>query len=98
VDGVHCHINEPGHPTPSKNPKYYSHKSSQAGLDYKLGISAVFENRLVWMNGPCKASVHGISIFCDGLMAKIPRGKTVNAGKRYRGQKAIIVGSMCHTN
>jgi hypothetical protein len=42
------------------------------------------------MNGPYKASVHDITIFRDGLMAKIPRGKKVNADKGYRGEKAII--------
>jgi hypothetical protein len=89
VDGVHCHVNEPRHPTLSKNPKYYSHKSGQAGVDYELGIS-VFENRLVWMNGPYKASVHDITIFRDKLMAKIPAGKKVIGDKGYRGEKAII--------
>ncbi len=47
-------MNEPKHPTMSKNPAFYSHKFGSAGLNYELGIS-VFENKLVWMNGPFKA-------------------------------------------
>jgi hypothetical protein len=87
---VHCHVNEPRHPTLSKNPKYYSHKSGQAGMDYELALS-VFDNCLVWMNGPYKASVHDMRIFRDkGLMAKIPAGKKVIGDKGYIGEKDII--------
>ena len=82
-------MNEPRHPTLSKNPKYYSHKSGQAGLDYELGIS-VHDSRLVWMSAPYKASVHDITIFREQLMAKIPAGKKVIGDKGYRGEKAVI--------
>jgi hypothetical protein len=87
VDGVHCRINEPKHPTMSKNPAYYSHKFESAGLNYELGIS-VFENKLVWMKGPFKAGTPDITVFREkGLMDKIPVGKKVIADKGYRGEK-----------
>ena len=57
VDGVHCRVQEPLHPTKSKDPSYYSHKFKTAALDYELGIS-VFDNALVLMNGPFNGSRH----------------------------------------
>ena len=44
VDGVHCRIHKPKHPTLSKNPQFYSHKFNQAGVNYELGLS-VIKNR-----------------------------------------------------
>jgi hypothetical protein len=38
VDGVHCRINEPKHPTLSRDKRYYSHKFNQAAVNYELGI------------------------------------------------------------
>ena len=35
VDGMHCRVHEPKHPTLSNNPQYYSHKFKQAGLNYE---------------------------------------------------------------
>jgi hypothetical protein len=89
VDGVHCRVNEPKHPTLSKNPQYYSHKFNQAGVDYELGLS-VFENCLVWMNGPFPAAESDIRVLRKGLKDKIPAGKKIIADKGYRGEKAII--------
>jgi hypothetical protein len=59
VDGIHCKTYEA-----RKNPssKIYSHKSHGPALAYELGIS-IYENKLVWISGPFKASVHDISMF-----------------------------------
>ena len=97
VDGVHCLINEPTHPTMSKNPKYYSHKFHQAAVNYELGIS-VFGNQLVWMNGPFPAAEHDITVFRkpQGLKSKIPAGKKVIADKGYRGEKTIVSTPSSH--
>jgi len=87
VDGTHCRINKPKHPTMSKNKSYYSHKFNQAGLNYEIGLS-VFESRLVWMNGPFKAGQNDITIFRNkGLMDKIPNGKRAIADRGYQGEK-----------
>lgn len=70
----------------SMNPKYYSHKFKQSGLNYELGIS-VFENKLVWMKGPFKAGKPDINVFREkGLKDKIPVGKRAIADKGYRGE------------
>ena len=57
VDGVHCKTYEA-----RKNPtaKVYSHKYHGPGVAYEIGL-AIFENRLVWINGPFGASVHDIA-------------------------------------
>jgi hypothetical protein len=85
VDGVHCQINEPRHPTQCKNKKFYSHKFDQAGLAYELGCS-VFHNALVWMNGPFPAGHNDGQIFSQkGLMDKIPAGKKAITDHGYKG-------------
>ena len=84
VDGVHCRINEPKHPTHSKNPKFYSHKFRQSALCYELAVS-VHHNALVWMNGPFKAGQIDLVIFCEGLIALIPDGKKVTEDNGYCG-------------
>jgi DDE superfamily endonuclease len=87
---VHCRVNEPKHANQSKDPSYYSHKFKQSGLDYELGIS-VFDNALVWMNGPFKAGRHDMQIFrTEGLKDIIPVGKKVIGDNGYRGEKAVV--------
>ena len=87
---MHCRVGEPKHPTHSKNPRFYSHKFNQAGLDYELGIS-VYHNALVWMNGPFPAGDHDMNVFRDkGLKDKIPAGKKAIGDNGYRGEDAII--------
>ena len=96
VDGVHCRIPEPKHPTLSKNPKYYSHKDKNPGLSYELALS-LWESKIVWVKGPAKASQHDITTFRDkkntpsqGLKQKTPKGKRGIADKAYRGEKKIL--------
>jgi hypothetical protein len=89
IDGVHTRINEPKHPSLSKNPKYYSHKFKEAALDYELAI-AIFENKLVWIKGPRPAGEHDITVFRKKLKSKIPRGKRAVGDNGYKGEKAII--------
>ena len=89
VDGVHCKTYEA-----RKNPtaKVYSHKTHGPGLAYELGI-AVFESRLVWINGPFDASVHDITMFRNendpdnSLKNAIPDGKRAIADNGYRGER-----------
>jgi hypothetical protein len=46
VDGTHCWIQEPQHPTWLQDRKFYLRKYNKAGLNYELGIS-LWESRLV---------------------------------------------------
>jgi len=83
VDGVHCPIEEPRQ---EPSAKWHSHKFHGAGLAYELGIS-VFENKLVWINGPYPCGDSDLVIFRkeDGLRSKIPPGKKVIADRGYSG-------------
>jgi hypothetical protein len=91
VDGVHCRTNETIDPTFAKNTKLYSHKFNQAGLGYELAIS-LFDNALVWINGPFLGSKHDVTIFREngGLKGKTPFGKRGIADKGYRGEKGVL--------
>ncbi len=88
VDGTHCRINEPQHPTLSKNKAFYSHKFNQAGLNYEIGLST-FNNQLMWVQGPMPAGTPDITVFrSDGLKVKITEGKRAVADRGYRGEPA----------
>ena len=77
VDGIHCRIEEPQHPTKSQDRSYYSHKFKTAAVDYEIGLS-VYDNRFVWMNGPMRASRHDVTVFRRaGLQAMIPHGHRI---------------------
>lgn len=91
VDGVHCCIEEPKHPTLSRDKSYYSHKSNSAALNYELGIS-IYESKLVWINGPFPAGTHDVAVYQqeNGLQSKIPLGKKVIGDEGYRGQSKTI--------
>jgi hypothetical protein len=90
VDWVHCRVYEPQHPTQSKNTDFYSHKFHQAGVGYEIGI-AVYENKVVWVNGPFPAGKTDIHIFRHkGLKDKIPVGKRILGDNGYRGEDEII--------
>ena len=89
VDGVHFHVREPWDPKHPKNPKWYSHKFKKAAVDYEIGLS-LYDNQIVWFNGPFPASKNDISIFRAGLKTKIPKGKKFVADQGYKGEKELI--------
>jgi hypothetical protein len=96
LDGVPCCIEEPRHPTKSKDLSFHSHKFKTAGVDYKLGLS-VFDNKLAWINGPMKASRHDITVFCRaGLQAMIPDGHQIIGDSGYSGEPLVISTPNAH--
>jgi len=97
VDGTHLDICEPMHPTMSKNPDYYSHKSKNPAYNYELALS-LWESRIVWINGPYPASVHDISVFRmeGGLKEQIPNGSRGVGDKGYSGESQYISGPNSH--
>ena len=84
VDGAHFRVLEPGHPTKPKNKKWFSHKFEMAGCTYEIAIS-VFENKVLWINGPFKAGKGDLAMFGEenGLHSMIPAGKKVIADNVY---------------
>jgi hypothetical protein len=98
VDGTHCWIQEPQHPTWSMDFDYYSHKYGKAGLNYEFGIS-IFESRLVWMNGPFPAGLNDQTVFQkpEGLKAKLAAtGKRAIGDGGYNGHPNQINAPNAH--
>jgi hypothetical protein len=87
VDGIHCQISEI-RTKPDKN--LCSYKNKRPGVVYELAI-AVYDSKLVWINGPFLAGTSDLDVFRmpDGLKSKIPKGKRVIADQGYRGEPQI---------
>jgi hypothetical protein len=87
VDGIHCQISEI-RTKPDKN--LCSYKNKKPGVVYELAI-AVYESRLVWINGPFLAATNDLDVFRmpGGLKSKIPKGKRVIADQGYVGEPEI---------
>jgi hypothetical protein len=79
VDGTHCWIQEPQHPTWSQDSPYFSHKYGKAGLSYELGIS-ISESKLVWMNGPFMVGKNDLQIFMKALKQKLRTAGKLSIG------------------
>lgn len=89
VDGTHCPIEEPKHPTRSRDTTYYSHKFNRAAVSYELAIST-FEQKLVWINGPFPAATHDVTIYRSALIHLIPAGKKIIGDQGYRGEPNTV--------
>ena len=91
VDGIHCWIQEPGHPTWSQDRTYFSHKYAKAGLGYELALS-LKRNQLIWMRGPYKAGRNDKTNFVEpnGL-----RDKLVSIGKKGLGDQGYVGHEHC---
>lgn len=85
VDGVHFRTREI-RKEPSSS--WYSHKHKGPGLTYELGI-AIWENKLVWINGPFKAGKNDIGMFRsdDGLESRIPDNMLALGDSAYKSSK-----------
>ena len=75
VDGAHFRTHEQ-----SKNPsaKVYSHKFNEPGVGYEIAV-AIYEDRVVWINGPFDPSTHDLIIFWSKY------GLEANMSDRMRG-------------
>ena len=75
VDGTDCKTWEPKHPTFPVDPKSMSHKFKHGGLKHEIAV-AIYEDRIVWVNGPFPAGRHDMTIFReDGLKKRMPEDK-----------------------
>lgn len=96
VDGVHFRREEPGHDEYKMDPSWYSHKFNKAGIDYEIAL-CIWTNRVLWINGPFKATANDLSVFKLGLLAKVPPDKKVIADKIYKSQECVSVHNSLDT-
>lgn len=89
VDGVHFRTREV-RKEPSSS--WYSHKHKGPGFTYEIGIS-IWENKLVWINGPFKAGKNDIGMFRSegGLEARIPADKRALGDSAYKSSSRTSV-------
>ena len=85
VDGVHCQISEI-RTNPSKD--ICSYKNKKPGLVYEIAV-AVYNDSLVWINGPFPAGMSDLKVFRAGLKQKIPEGKRLIADQGYVAESRI---------
>lgn len=82
-DGVNFALNEPVHPTLHKDKQYFDCKGGKAGYTYEIALH-LWENRIVWCNGPFPASFGKQKIFeTQGLQHAILEGKKAIADKLF---------------
>ena len=96
IDGVHCPIEEPNLEDFDENRKFFSHKFHAAGLDYEIAIS-VFEQKCVWLSGPCGAGKPDLPIFRHKLKQKMLDARAASgvqhrgiADRGHRGERALL--------
>lgn len=87
VDGTDCKTWERQHELFPMDRQLMSHKFKHAALKYEIGV-AVYENKIVWCNGPFPGGRHDLTIFRDdGLKERMPEGKIAIADRGYQTSK-----------
>lgn len=87
VDGTDCRMWERQHETMPMDRQLMSHKFNHAAFKYEIGV-AIYENKIVWVNGPFKGGRHDLRIFReDGLKERMPEGKILVADRGYQSSK-----------
>ena len=93
IDGAQFRIEEPIDPDFRKNTKFYAFKFEKAGVNVEIGLD-LFQDRIVWVNGPFPGSVHDLTMFRKegGLKQKMEETGSIKAvgDKGYRGENALI--------
>jgi DDE superfamily endonuclease len=84
IDGTHCPINEPRHEDLAMHRRYFSHKIHSAAVNYEIVIS-IYENKVIWVNGPFPAGVNDSRAFRHDLLDQIPHGKWLVGDTGYVG-------------
>ena len=80
VDGTDC----PAFDHRPLDEAMYSAKLAGPGLKYEVAI-CIITGKMVWINGPFKASVHDLTIFREGLLTYLFPEEAVEVDKGYRG-------------
>jgi hypothetical protein len=94
VDGTDCRTWEKKHDIFPMDRQLYSQKFSHAALKYEIGV-AIFEDKIVWVNGPFPGGRHDLTIFReDGLKERMPDNKIAVLDRGYRSSKADEVNML----
>lgn len=88
VDGKHCHSKEITHETKKWDSSMWSHKYNTSGVNYEIAL-CIWTNQVAWVRGPHKATAHDLSVFRDGLLARVPPGKKVIGDSIYTGEECL---------
>lgn len=87
VDGTDCKTFERKHDVFPMDRQLMSHKFNHAALKYEIGV-AIYENKIVWVNGPFPGGRHDLTIFReDGLKERMPEGKIAVLDRGYQTSK-----------
>lgn len=87
VDGTDCRIWERPHDVFPVDRQLMSHKFNHAALKYEIGV-AIYEDKIVWVNGPFKGGRHDLTIFReDGLKETMPEGKIAILDRGYKSSR-----------
>ena len=82
VDGTDFRMWEQKHPTLPIDRKQYSKKFNHGAAKYEIALSVV-RPKCVWISGPHRGGKHDLTIFREGLKAKMPPGKRAIADRGY---------------
>ena len=70
--------------------KWFSHKSHGPALAYEIALS-LYVDQIAWFNGPYRAATADITIFRDGLEARIPDGKLAVGDSGYSSSEKVSI-------
>jgi hypothetical protein len=62
---------------------------------YEIGVH-VYENKIVWLEGPKPAATHDITMYREKLKGKVPDGKRGIADNGYRGEPNTLSTPNAH--
>ena len=94
VDGTDCKTWERQHEVFPMDRKMMSHKFQHAAWKYEVGV-AIYENKIVWVNGPFPRGRHDLTIFQeDGLKDRMPNGKIAIVDRGYNTSKPDEVNTL----
>jgi hypothetical protein len=86
-DNTDVKISEKKHPHCNLDRSFFSQKHNHGGLKCEVA-AANFQDQIVWVNGPFKATRHDLTIFrYNGLKAKMPPDKWVIADLALRSSR-----------
>ena len=82
IDGTDFRMWEKKHPTLPLDRQQCSHKFNHGAVKYEIGMS-VFDAKCVWISGPHRGGKHDLTVWREGLKARMPPGKRAIVDRGY---------------